>query len=112
MYILRLLLYIYIKIKFKPDFIFFLNSCGCKLVAQETLVFIAYVGDLTCRSIYVQYYLQKLSNLTLCIMETLNLSSVYADRKAMMSACPQARLRLPCPLDCTSTCIIYLQPYS
>ena len=31
--------------------------------------------------------------------------------KLMMiaSACVQAHLRLPCPLDCTSTCIIYVK---
>ena len=29
---------------------------------------------------YLQPYSQELSNLTLCIMETLNLSYVYADR--------------------------------
>ena len=33
---------------------------------------IAYVCDLTCRSIYPQPYLQELSNFTLCIMKTLN----------------------------------------
>ena len=51
-----------------------------KLVAHETLVFNAYVLILTCRSIYLQHYLQELSNLTGCIMETLHFSYVYADR--------------------------------
>ena len=44
-------------------------------------------------------------------METINLSYIYADRDGY-DECMRAGLRLPCPLDCTSACIIYLQLYS
>ena len=63
------------------------------------------------RSVYLKPYLQELSNLTLCIMETLNLSNVNADR-AGYDECMRAgspKTSLPARLYMY---MYYLQPYS
>ena len=78
------------------------------MIFQGGPVFIAYVRILTCRSIYLQPYLQELSNLTGCIMETLHFSYLYADIDGFDKCMRAGSLKTSLPLDCTSTCIIYI----
>ena len=60
--------------------------------------------------VYLKPYLQELSNLTLCIMETLNLSYVYADRAGYDECMRAGSLKTSLPAR-LYIYMYYLQPY-
>ena len=98
----------------KPDFILFkkfmlLQTCSaCDFGIYRICMKFKYVDLLA--YVYLKPYLQELSNLTLCIMGTLNLSYVYADRAGYDECMGAGSLKTSLPAR-LYIYMYYLQPF-